>query len=656
MEEMGEALKQIAVVLGAINLDNQKKLLLGMENAAKEMNVNLFVFTNYVGTKETEESVMASSQILKLPDFNKFDGLILVPNTIHNPFALKKILEDAQKTNIPMVSVDRKIDGASLVYIDSYTAEYEMVEHFIAHGYRDICCVTGALMVSVEAQKRLQAYKDALTAHGIPVKDENIYEGAFTMESGTMVGKQMVAEGRIPEAIISGNDDMAHGIVDVFKKAGIQVPEEVKIAGFDNGELGSLSRPMLTTVDKNQLSVGYRAIQEVLERIDGKEPQEHELPCKIIYKESCGCQSVEDGSVDIVQLAETLKNKYVTQQVETIYMADVVRGMTTDFAKVRTPEELYDVFKEYVSQIGVDTFYLCACERDKVFVLPERNLGRNIDVQRVNDDYTTFIDIVVGYEKGEFISYDRFEKGYVLPEDCRNKQGGNVFVVNQIFYQNCCYGYAVCQRVDSVVASGLYYSMLMEIGVAMENVRQSMLLKDAVDCLNGMWCYDNLTHLYNRSGFFYEAKCILDRLKDNDDYAFIIFLDADGLKTINDTMGHEVGDLMIREIGSIVHKNTTNEMLGMRYGGDEFVIFGGFPVGGKSVVENLAESIRADIAHVNETKQYPFKLSVSMGGSGWKAREIESLDGLIEQADQKMYAEKRAKKLAAAEAAKKDNK
>ena len=121
-------------------------------------------------------------------------------------------------------------------------------------------------------------------------------------------------------------------------------------------------------------------------------------------------------------------------------------------------------------------------------------------MQRVNDDYTTFIDIVVGYEKGEFISYDRFEKGYVLPEDCRNKQGGNVFV------------------------------------------------------------------------------------------------------------------------------------------------------------ENLAESIRADIAHVNETKQYPFKLSVSMGGSGWKAREIESLDGLIEQADQKMYAEKRAKKLAVAEALKKDNK
>ena len=101
---MGEKIRQIAVVLGAINLDNQKRLLLGMENAAKEMNANLYVFTNYVGTRETEESVMASSQILKLLEFDKFDGLILVPNTIHNPIALKKILEDVQKVEREQVA------------------------------------------------------------------------------------------------------------------------------------------------------------------------------------------------------------------------------------------------------------------------------------------------------------------------------------------------------------------------------------------------------------------------------------------------------------------------------------------------------------------------------------------------------------------------
>lgn len=643
---MGEGIKQIAVVLGAINLDNQKKLLLGMEDAAKELNCNLFVFTNYVGTRETEESILASSQILRLPEFDKFDGLILVPNTIHNPIALNQIMEEIHMLEKPIVTIDRKIDGMSCVGIDSYAAEYEMVEHFIAHGYKEILYVTGAVHVSTEAKKRLQAYQDAMRNSSLSYKEENVYEGAFTMESGIIAAKKMLEDGRKPDAIICGNDDMAHGIIEVFKKAGIRVPEDVKISGFDNSEMSRLNRPTLTTVDKSQVAVGYKAVYELIDLMNGKEPEEYELPCNIEYRESCGCKSIEDGSVDIFQLAEELKNKYVTQQVDTIFMADVIRGMTTDFAKVRTPEELYDVFQEYVSQIGVDTFYLCVCERDKVFVLPERNFGINIDAQRVNDDYTTYIDIAVGYEKGNFVSYDSFKKGFVLPEECRKKSGGNTYVVNQIFYQNCCYGYAVCQRVESVVASGLYYSMLMEIGVAMENVRQSMLLKDAVDRLNGMWCYDNLTSLYNRSGFNYEAKCILDNLRDEDKNVFILFMDADGLKNINDTMGHEAGDLLIREIGAIIHKNTTSEMLGMRYGGDEFVIFGGFADGERAKVNALVEAIKADIEKVNAFRKYPFILSVSIGASDWKARDVESLDVLIEQADKEMYQEKRRKKMA----------
>ena len=131
-------IKQIAVILGAINLDNQKKLLEGMELAAKEVNCNLFVFTNYVGTRETEESIMASSQILRLPEFDKFDGVVFVPNTIHNPVALDRIVKELNEVGKPVVSIDRRVDGMSCVGINSYEAEYEMVEHFLYHGYTNI--------------------------------------------------------------------------------------------------------------------------------------------------------------------------------------------------------------------------------------------------------------------------------------------------------------------------------------------------------------------------------------------------------------------------------------------------------------------------------------------------------------------------------------
>lgn len=641
---MGRRIKQIAIILGAINLDNQKRLLAGMEMAAKEFDCNLFVFTNYVGTKETEESILAATQILKLPEFNQFDGAILVPNTIHNPVALERVIKELNIAGIPLVSIDRKLDGMSYVGINSYDAEYEMVEHFLYHGYTNIIYVTGAISVSSEARKRYQAYQDALQNNGMPFYEENVYEGAFTLESGIKVGTQILKEGKHPEAIICGNDDMAHGIIEVFKKAGYKIPEDVRIAGFDNGEMAQMNSPMLTSVDKNQEEVGYKAVYEIMELLTGKDIENYEMPCKLVYRESCGCSNDLTGMIDFRGLAEDLKKKYIDQQMQTIFMADVVRGITTEFAKTHTPDQLIDVLKKHIGQIGIEKFYLCLCDRKTLFVLPESNFGQDIDVLQVNDDYTEEIEVALALENGQFKTYDKVKKGMVLPEECKNARGGNTFVVNQIYYENCCYGYAVCERLEGVVTSGLYYSMLMEIGVGLENIRKQVLLKAAVDKLNGMWCFDSMTHLYNRSGFLYAAKNYLNRFIDEDKWVFIIFIDADGLKKINDTMGHEAGDLLIHEIGSVVHKNVYDDMLGMRYGGDEFVIFGGFAVGEKQKVERVVESIREDIRLVNASGKYKFTVSVSMGGSGWRARDVDNLGKLIEQADKQMYEEKRMKK------------
>lgn len=641
---MEKRIKQIAVIIGAINLDNQKRLLEGMEIAAKETDSNLFVFTNYVGTRETDESITAATNILKLPDFHQFDGAIIVPNTIHNDNALEKVVKQLNEAGIPLVSIDRMMDGMSYVGINSYDAEYELVEHFLYHGYVNIYYVTGSTMVSTEARKRYKAYQDALCNNGMPFLEENVYEGAFTYESGVLVAKKMLRDGKHPEAIICGNDDMAHGIMDVFKKAGYRIPQDLKIAGFDNGELAELNRPMLTTVDKNQEAVGYKAVFEVLDLMTGKDIENFELPCEIKYRESCGCNRKLVNQADSEILIEQLKTKYMEQQLQTVFMADIARGMTTEFAKTHTPDELLDVLRVFIPQMEIAKFYLCLCDREMIFVLPERNLGQNMDVLHVNEEYTEEIEPALAYEKGQFVSYDKFKKGFVLPNACREASGGNIYVVNQIYYEKCCYGYAVCQRVDSVVTSGLYYSMLMEIGVGLENIRKQRLLQDAVDKLNAMWCYDNLTHLYNRSGFMYEAKNLLDHFKAQDKWVFLIFMDADGLKKVNDTMGHEAGDLLIREIGEIIHKNVYADMLGMRYGGDEFVILGGFAEEDQKRIEFVIQSIRDDICEVNASGKHNFTVSVSMGCSKWKASEVDDLAILIEQADKLMYEEKRKKK------------
>ena len=220
-------MKQIAVILGAINLANQKKILKGMSAAVEETGDNLYVFTNYVGTRETAESVTAYNRILQLPDFSKFDGVILAMNTIHNPDLADRLVKEIQEKQIPAVSIDRPFDGMSCVRISSYDAQAEMIEHLLAHGYREFCYVAGSLQLSKEAQLRKQAYVDKMEEYQLYSNKENIYEGMFTLEGGIVAAQKMLAEGKCPEAVICGNDDMAHGVIDVFTKAGYRIPDTI---------------------------------------------------------------------------------------------------------------------------------------------------------------------------------------------------------------------------------------------------------------------------------------------------------------------------------------------------------------------------------------------------------------------------------------------
>lgn len=631
-------MKQIAVILGAINLDNQRKLLEGMVSAVKQSDSNLFVFTNYIGNRENLESITLGSRIFDLPNFHQFDGVILAGNSVFHPLVLDNLLERIQQANIPTVSIYRQYEGMSTIEISSYDAQFQMVEHFICeHGCKNIFYVSGPTSLNnKEACIRLQAYREALVKHGLPYLEENVYEGFFTLEGGINAAKQILAGFQTPDAIICGNDDMALGVMETFQKAGYLIPKDIKIAGFDNSQLSMISNPALSTVDQNQNTVGANAVYEILKLIDGKKATIEKVSCILECRESCGC--------NVRATLSSIGEKHVELQHDVLRMTDVLKSMEADFSKSHSVKELTDGLRTHVPLIGLEDFYLCLCEESKVFSLPEQNLGQDIDILQVNQTFTPTMSLPLAYKNGYFSSYPDFHKDYVLPDACRNESGGNIYIINQIYYQNCCYGYAVCGNAIHLATSNLYSLWLMEIGIGLENTRKWMLLKDAIDKLNSMWCYDNLTKLYNRSGFYYKAQPLLERFQFENKDVFILFIDADGLKLVNDNIGHEAGDLLIQSIGEIVRLHTTDDMLSMRYGGDEFVIFGGYSPNKPNIAQNLIASMQMTISKINEEKKHPFRISISVGASSWKASEIEDLSKLIELADQKMYEEKKAKK------------
>ena len=267
----------------------------------------------------------------------------------------------------------------------------------------------------------------------------------------------------------------------------------------------------------------------------------------------------------------------------------------------------------------------------------------NFDLLQVNMEYTEKMELPFAYNRGEISSYKPFKKGMVLPQEIRdNMGGGNYYVITPIYFQNYCYGYCVSGNDKLALKSNMYYSWLMNIGVAYENIRKWMLLQDAVIRLNNVWSLDMLTQMHNRAGFYYEAKTILEILKLQDSKIFVLFSDVDGLKKINDTYGHETGDELIKEMAACFKENLTNDMLAMRYGGDEFVVFGSYEE--DSEIEYLIESIQNSMERRNKTGNHVFELSASIGVTKYVAKEVNELSELIDIADAKMYEQKRKKR------------
>ena len=630
-------MKNIAVILSALAQDNQRKLFNGMIEACKETDCNLYFFSNYINFSESGDSEIGSYHIMKLPDFKEFDGAIIAKNIPRHRETAEYVTKKLQVSGIPAVSIDVNIEGMSKVGVSSYEAQAEVVEHLILeHNCKDIYYISGP-QVNLEGKKRYQAYCDTLEKYNIPYREERVHYGDFSIAGGRAAGQKFLKDGNRPEAVVCGNDDMAMGFIEYLEEEGIRVPEDIKVTGFDDAEFSQISTPPLTTVNKNQWECGHRAVYEVLALIEGKPVEDYLTPCKMKVRSSCGCQVCDE-----MELNE-LKKLYRNNRILTQRSADMIRNMASRFSGMERPEQLLEELKGFILKIqDMEAFYVCLCDKDVVFAKSDDNMNGSLDISSAQMDYTEEISIPVAYENGEFTSYGPYRSGTVLPEECKAKTGGNYYIFSPINYLRLCYGYCVIKNSRFPADNLLYYSWIVNIGIGLENIRKWMLLKDTVVKLNGLWAYDMMTHLYNRAGFYHNVKGILNHIHRENRMAFILFMDIDGLKLANDTLGHEIGDWMIREMAEVVKMNLTGDQIAMRYGGDEFVIFGS--IGSEEEALALPEKLRETMQSRNMFNDNLFELKASMGVSTYKANELVNLDALIEEADKKMYEEKRARK------------
>ncbi|WP_341974059.1 LacI family DNA-binding transcriptional regulator [Microbacterium sp. LWO13-1.2] len=140
---------------------------------------------------------------------------------------------------------------------------------------------------SPDGMQRWEGFSAAIVEAGIPIDDVTVLRGDFTRASGRRAAEELIAAG-LPSALMSANDQMALGALDVFRAAGVRVPEDLLVTGFDGIEAAALSTPQLTTVRQPMIELGRAAVQVLARRLEqpDTEPVFVRLPLEITLRDS----------------------------------------------------------------------------------------------------------------------------------------------------------------------------------------------------------------------------------------------------------------------------------------------------------------------------------------------------------------------------------
>jgi LacI family transcriptional regulator len=211
------------------------------------------------------------------------DGVIFSAARDEDPLA-EALLESGK----PFVSVGRSDDGrVSFVDVDNRGSARQITAHLLRLGRRRVATIAGPSYATA-AIDRLDGYRDALEAHGVPIREQLIFEGDFTEASGRLGAKRLLEHG--PDAVFAASDRMAAGALTEILGSGLRIPEDIALVGFDDIPQAAEMDPPLTTVRQSVRQLGKAALEILLDLINNPPgpPRRVTLPTELIVRASCG--------------------------------------------------------------------------------------------------------------------------------------------------------------------------------------------------------------------------------------------------------------------------------------------------------------------------------------------------------------------------------
>ncbi|WP_237155025.1 LacI family DNA-binding transcriptional regulator [Oryzibacter oryziterrae] len=215
------------------------------------------------------------------------DGLIIAGKRIDRGLPI-----ELPRLSMPVVHVYSLCGDDDIGFMpDDRAGAALAVQHLIGLGRRRIAHVTGPLAFAAVAQ-RTEGWADALKAHGLAPFGAPL-NGTWSEGFGYSVGQAWAAlpPSERPDGVFCGNDQIARGVIDALTLAGLNVPRDISVVGFDNWSVfAEATRPPLTTIDMNLQEMGRQAGLVLLDMVEGLPVERglRRLPCRLVTRQSCG--------------------------------------------------------------------------------------------------------------------------------------------------------------------------------------------------------------------------------------------------------------------------------------------------------------------------------------------------------------------------------
>lgn len=252
------------------------RLIQGVSTASNAAGntLSLFIFQN------EEEEAALYPRVVKS---GVLDGLILTATRMADPLLARMALGE-----IPVIIVGRPdVDGLSYVDVDNRGGARTAAMHLADLGHERIGLI-GAPVTTTAGLDRLSGFLEGLEERGLAVHPDLRQDGDYSTESGYRAMQRLLPHR--PDAVFAANDSMAAGALRALHEAGVRVPEDVALIGFDGLPASERAVPPLTTISQPVMETGARAVQMLNELIDEEpsEPLVEIMPVELVVRGSCG--------------------------------------------------------------------------------------------------------------------------------------------------------------------------------------------------------------------------------------------------------------------------------------------------------------------------------------------------------------------------------